>query len=174
MIPRKKIFALSGSVRKNSSNNELLRLIASDFSHQADIEIMEGINTLPHFNPDVHDSTETSVQSFREKIQAADGVLLCTPEYVFSLPGSFKNALEWTVSTMVFAEKPVAIIVASSAGEMAFESLKLIMRTLGARIEDKTCLLIQGARAKVSPPEKETYHQITKLMNAFMESMNQR
>ena len=68
---------------------------------------------------------------FRKSIEEADAVLICTPEYVFSLPGILKNALEWTVSTTVFSDKPTALLTASSSGEKAHESLLLVMKTLG-------------------------------------------
>jgi NAD(P)H-dependent FMN reductase len=92
------------------------------------------------------------------------------------VPGVLKNALEWTVSTTVFSEKPVAIIVASGLGEKTYESLTLIMTTLGARIPDSSRLLIQGARAKFSIRHQALYDQtlldIKRVMNSFIESMN--
>jgi NAD(P)H-dependent FMN reductase len=54
--------------------------------------------------------------AFRKKIEDADGVLICTPEYVYSLPGSLKNAVEWMVSTTLFTDKPAALITAASSG----------------------------------------------------------
>ncbi len=55
-----------------------------------------------------------AVLAFRKQIAAADGVLICTPEYVFTLPGSLKNALEWCVSTTIFSQKPTGLITASA------------------------------------------------------------
>jgi NAD(P)H-dependent FMN reductase len=90
------------------------------------------------------------------------------------LPGTLKNALEWTVSTTVFSDKPVAIIVASGLGEKTFESLNLIMRTLGARFGEQSTILIQGARAKLrsQTPDEDTRSNIDALMKSLMDSIN--
>ena len=90
------------------------------------------------------------VIEFRNNIAAADGVIFCTPEYVFSIPGSLKNAIEWCVSTTVFSHKPVATIIAAASGEKAYESLSLIMTTIEAVLPEESKLLIQGAKGKVN------------------------
>jgi NAD(P)H-dependent FMN reductase len=155
----------------------MLRTIASLYEENLDIKIFAGIATLPHFNPDVSDeNTALAVKEFRAEIAHSDGVIICTPEYVFSLPGTLKNALEWTVSTTVFTEKPVALIVASGLGEKTFESLRLIMTTLGARMGEHSMLLIQGARAKFNSQNPTLYEQtlsdIKKLMESFITSLD--
>jgi NAD(P)H-dependent FMN reductase len=103
----------------------------------------------------------------------ADAVIICTPEYVFSLPGVLKNALEWTVSTMVFSYKPFAFIVASASGEKAFESLDLVMKTLlQVPIEDSRKLLIRGGRGKVNEAgefaDETTVKEIERVMEALI------
>jgi chromate reductase len=60
-----------------------------------------------------------------------------------------KNALEWTVSTTIFMQKPVAIIVAATAGEKARESLELIMETFGAALDKDSTLLIKAAKGRL-------------------------
>lgn len=153
-----------------------MRLIASLYENDLDVKIFKEITRLPHFNPDVTDEgLSISVKNFREAIAESDGVIICTPEYVFSLPGTLKNALEWTVSTTVFSEKPVSLIVASGLGEKTFESLNLIMKTLGARIEEQATLLIQGARAKFKqdqPLDDQTLADVKRLITSFMECMD--
>jgi NAD(P)H-dependent FMN reductase len=110
------------------------------------------------------------------KIEEASGVVICTPEYVFSLPGTLKNALDWTVSTTVFSDKPVAIITASSSGKKAHESLELVMKTLGAKIGQKSKLLIQGVRSKINSEGKisdeATWKEIKELCDSFVETMS--
>ncbi len=117
-----------------------------------------------------------SVENFRLKIEKAAGVLICTPEYVFSLPGTLKNALDWTVSTTVFSDKPVAIITASTSGEKAHESLDLIMTTLGVKMGGKSKLLIQGAKSKINTEGKisdeTTWKEIQELCDSFIETIN--
>lgn len=170
----KKLLAISGSTRSNSSNESILKVIANFYPETVEVVIYNGITNLPYFNPD--DDKENVAQSvidFRKQIETADGIIICTPEYVFSLPGVLKNALEWAVSTTIFYEKPVAVIVASALGEKTFESLILIMNTLGAKIPERGKLLIQGARAKLNAEAKITdeltLQSLTQLMKALID-----
>lgn len=158
-----KVFAITGSTRKNSSNYKILKFISENIRAEFEIEIFEDLASVPHFNPDLDtESPPKEVQEFRDKIMQADGVLICTPEYVFSLPGSLKNALEWCVSTTVFSDKKTGLITASASGEIGHEQLTLIMKTLEAKFNDKTKLLIQGVRGKIDE-EGKMIHEETKV-----------
>lgn len=140
------------------------------FSKNFKIVLCNGIASLPHFNPDLDtDSPPEQVQQLRKEVAKADGILICTPEYVFSLPGCLKNALEWNVSNTLFLDKPVALIVAAASGEKAMGSLQLIMKTLGARIQKDTNLLIQSPKGKLNGVEI-TDGQTRMNINQFMES----
>lgn len=171
-----RVVAISGSIRKNSTNENIFKYIATSFKEDLDIVFYHEIDKLPYFNPDLdkEDFLSQSVVDFRKALQDADGVIICTPEYVFSLPGVLKNALEWAVSTTLFLAKPTALIVASSAGEKTYESLVLIMKTLGANI-DNTSLLIQGARAKLTDGKlsnTEVKQQIEDLVKSFLKNLD--
>jgi chromate reductase len=121
-----------------------LEMITSSYKDLLDVQIYDGISTLPHFNPDITtENFSKKVRSFLDLIQQAEDVIICTPEYVFSIPGSLKNALEWTVFSSTFSNKPTAIIVASGLGEKAFESLELVMKTIEAKMRNHSKLLIQ-------------------------------
>lgn len=103
-----KVFAVCGSTRTHSANLRLLQAIAKLAAAEMETEIYNDLAQLPHFNPDLdkeNDEAPAVVQWLRNKIKEADGVLICTPEYVFSLPGSLKNFIEWMVSTTVFFRK---------------------------------------------------------------------
>ena len=65
----------------------------------------------------------------RKDIERADGVIICTPEYIFSIPSGLKNVIEWCVATTIFTDKPTGLITASANGLQGHEELKLIMRT---------------------------------------------
>ncbi len=146
--------AISGSTRKDSSNESILQTIKEVYKDLLDVELYEDIAELPHFNPDPNlEEVPRPVIEFRERVDQADGVIICSPEYVFSLPAVLKNALEWTVATVVFSDKPVALIIASGLGEKAYEQLILIMKTLQSKIENAT-LLLQGVRSKVNSEGK--------------------
>ncbi len=147
---KKRIFAISGSTRKKSTNESILRTIAALYKESLEVQIYLDIGELPHFNPDLdNEKVHPTVKRFRRMIEKSDGVIICTPEYVFSLPGTLKNAFDWTVSTTVFTNKPVAMIVASTGGAKAFESLELILNTLGAKVTEQSKLLLQGIRSKI-------------------------
>ncbi|MBL0736866.1 NAD(P)H-dependent oxidoreductase [Flavobacterium sp. GN10] len=146
-----KILAISGSTRSNSSNFKILKYISNYLKPEFEVEFFEDLEHLPHFNPDLDtDNPPQEITSFRNKIISADGVLICTPEYVFSLPGSLKNALEWCVSTTIFSNKKTGLITASASGEIGHEQLMLVMKTLEAKFDEATQLLIQGVRGKVN------------------------
>lgn len=138
------------------------------------IEVYEGLAQLPYFNPDIE--TPRSVVDFINKIEQADAVLICTPEYVFSLPGVLKNALEWTVATTVFLNKPIATIIAASSGQHAHESLSLIMHTFGAIFNEQATLVIRGAKSKLSPQgdviDEQTLNNVDRLMKSLRTATN--
>lgn len=175
-FPKRKIFAICGSTRKNSTNVQILHVIAGLYEASLEVEIYDKIAQLPHFDPDQTDNAPEVVSAFRKSIEEADGVLICTPEYVFSLPGSLKNALEWTVSTVVLSNKPVAFVVASAGGARAFESLDLIMETLTQQPVPPECkLLISGGRGKINKTDgsvdDNTLAQLKNLTDALLRLM---
>ena len=147
---KKRVLAICGSTRAQSANLFLIQKVAALMSNDVNFEVYKDITLLPYFNPDLDkEAAPPIVEVWREKIREADGVLICTPEYVFSLPGVLKNAIEWCVSTTVFSEKPVALITASASGAAAHESLQLVMKTIYSDLRTETQLLIQGAKGKI-------------------------
>ncbi|SNR82475.1 NADPH-dependent FMN reductase [Flavobacterium sp. ov086] len=167
-----KILAITGSTRKNSSNYKILKYISEKIKPEFEVEIFEDLADIPHFNPDLdNENLPKEVKDFRNKITSADGVIICTPEYVFSLPGSLKNALEWCVSTTIFSNKKTGLITASASGEMGHEQLILVMKTLEAKFDDSTKLLIQGVRGKINEEGKiineETEIALLSFINSF-------
>lgn len=147
----KKILAICGSTRQVSANLQIIKALEAIAGKAWEVTLYTNLTELPYFNQDVaNDQAPSPVHEFRRSIEAADGVLICTPEYVFSLPGVLKNALEWTVSTTVFSDKPAALITASSSGEKAHESLLLVMKTLGVKTSDDACLWIPGVKSKLN------------------------
>lgn len=146
----KKILAISGSTRSSSSNLKLIQHLVDMMVGIYEVTIFSDLSLLPHFNPDLdNENPPKPIVDFRNQISKADGVIICTPEYIFSLPGSLKNALEWCVSTTIFSHKPVGLITASASGEKGHEELKLIMKTLEAKFEEEDALLIKGIKGKI-------------------------
>jgi chromate reductase len=169
---KKKILAIIGSTKNRSTNWLLVKTLEGLAADRADITIYEEITALPFFNPDLdNDMPPETVTQLRDKIRASDAVIICTPEYVFSLPGVLKNALEWMVSTRVFAGKPVALLTAAASGEKAHESLQLIMKTIEGKFDESTSLLIQGAKGKIGKderPNEETMGKLSDLLDALL------
>src|ERR1700749_4321692 len=89
-VKKKKIVAISGSNRKNSSNEKLIKFISEISADLFEISLFD-ISSLPYFTQDIDNSNVPgSVIKFRKAIEEANGVLICTPEYVFSIPGILK------------------------------------------------------------------------------------
>jgi chromate reductase, NAD(P)H dehydrogenase (quinone) len=151
MTGKLNILAISGSTRKASSNLNLIRAIGDLAREIFNISVFDGLSELPHFNPDL-DNEEVSarVTDFREQLRRADGVLICTPEYAIGVPGTLKNAIDWTVSSMEFSQKPVALVTASLSGEKAHKSLLGTLLIIESRMTNDTQLLISSVKTKVN------------------------
>ncbi|HMS66491.1 MAG TPA: NADPH-dependent FMN reductase [Saprospiraceae bacterium] len=168
------ILAICGSTRAQSTNLSLIKAIKHLFLEQLEIEIYSGLSELPHFNPDLDDTKEVSI--FKNKIKAASGVLICTPEYAMGVPGSLKNALDWTVASMEFSQKPVLLITASSSGEKAHASLLETLKVIEAIIPEECQLLISYAKTKIKNDEITddiTYSKVVAAVNAFTSLLHQ-
>jgi chromate reductase len=88
------IIALSGSLRKDSFNTALLRALQSLAPAGMQIDIVD-INDIPLYTQDAEAAFPAAAQAFKDKIEAADGVIFATPEYNRSIPGVLKNAIDW-------------------------------------------------------------------------------
>lgn len=170
MAAMKNIFAINGSGSRNSSNQKLVELFANLTKDDFDIEIWNDLKALPHFDPELSiENTPDIILEFRNKISTADGVLICTPEYVFSIPSGLKNAIEWCVATTVFSDKPVGIITASASGQKGHEELKLIMKTVMASFTEETTLLIQGVKGKFNSSGELLDNKTLEDLKSFVE-----
>jgi len=136
------IVGLSGSLRKGSLNSALLRAAAEAMPTGARLEI-GSIRDIPLYDGDVEAErgVPQSVVELKERIVAADGLLLVTPEYNNSIPGVFKNAIDWLSRPAadiprVFGDRPVAVIGASPGGFGTLLSQTAwlpVLKTLGTR-----------------------------------------
>lgn len=176
---KKNILVFCGSLRKESVNHAILKHIALHFSDTINVEIYDKTGELPVFNPDLDtENPPPIIQALRTKITEADGVIISTPEYVFSLPGNLKNLLEWNVSTTVFANKPIALIVAAASGQKAFESLSLVMSTITVSpIPDDLKVLFKGIGRKINQEgfieDEKIKNQIAILLKAFLQKLEE-
>lgn len=151
MHPAMNILLLCGSATENSSNHKLLEHISESLKPPFHCTFSGNLKSLPHFDPALsNENTPAAVVDFRKNIADADGIIICTPEYVFSIPSALKNLIEWCVATTLFTDKPVGLITASASGHKGHEELQLLMRTFGAKFIPETTLLISGIKAKVN------------------------
>lgn len=170
-LNKKKIFAICGSASLRSANLQLIERVAEITKDDFDVAIFNDLKKLPHFNPELSaDNPPQEIIAFRQMITNADGIIISTPEYVFSIPSGLKNAIEWCVATTVFENKPLAIITASANGQKGHEELQLIMQTVMAKFTRETCLLIQGIKGKINDAGEllnDTNEAIQNLIIAF-------
>ncbi len=147
------VLLISGSLRDNSTNSAVVATASAVAPDGVEGLIYTGMASLPYFNPDDDvDPLPATVAELRERIAAADAVLICTPEYAGALPGSFKNLLDWTVGGMAIQGKPVAWINASAAptgAENAHKSLRIVLGYVDADIVESACRHIAVPRAAV-------------------------
>ncbi|POX55139.1 NADPH-dependent FMN reductase [Streptomyces sp. Ru71] len=157
------ILLLSGSLRKGSTNEAVLRT-ALEVAPSVEVRavLYDGLAGLPHFNPD--DDAEplaAPVAGLRAAIGQAAGVLICTPEYAGTLPGSFKNLLDWTVGGTEICDKPVAWVNAAAPGrgQGAEATLRTVLGYTGAHIVDAACVKLpvnhgaKGENGVLADPE---------------------
>jgi NAD(P)H-dependent FMN reductase len=177
MAERKNIFAIIGSASQNSSNFKLVQRIAVLLQSKFVITVCDDLKNLPHFSPELslHNTPEI-VMHFRQSIHNADGILICTPEYVFSIPSGLKNAIEWCISTTVFSNKPTGLITASASGQKGHEELQLIMKTVEANFTKETCLLIHGIKGKIDGDgnifDSKTVDDLKNFIEAYRDLVN--
>ncbi len=110
-----RILGFAGSLRKGSYNKMLLKTAQELAPDTIELEIFD-LEGIPPFNQDLENVPNEKLTAFKEKIKAADGLLIATPEYNYSVSGVLKNAIDAAsrpYGTSPFGGKPVAIMSAS-------------------------------------------------------------
>ena len=139
------VLALCGSLRAASINAALLHAAARIAAPEADIEVADWLGRLPLYNPDLENVVDDrelprAVNALRLAVDAADAILIASPEYAHGISGTLKNALDWLVSFEPFIHKPVAVINASPRARHADEALRETLRTMsGSSSTTSTC-----------------------------------
>ncbi len=137
-----KILGISGSLRKGSYNTALLKAAVGLMPEGVQLEAAS-IHGIPLYDGDLEaaQGSPPAVQALKDRILQAQGLLLVTPEYNNSLPGPFKNAIDWLSRPSadipkVFGDRPVGVIGASPGGFgtiLAQNAWLPVLRTLGTR-----------------------------------------
>jgi chromate reductase len=172
-----RILAISGSLKTTSTNSALLRAAAAIAPTGMDFTFFDQqIGELPHFRPDLDEEGMTPappVAKLRSLLANADAVLISCPEYAHGVPGSFKNALDWIVSSGELSSKPVALLMASPSGaQQAWAALAPTLRVMEADLVFEASLvfarrhLSDDGRLADSGLEEEVRGALDALANA--------
>jgi NAD(P)H-dependent FMN reductase len=140
--PVTRLIGLSGSLRQGSYNTALLHAAATLLPAGVTLTV-KTLHGIPLYNGDDEEATgiPAIVQELKRSIVEADGLILSTPEYNHSIPGVFKNAIDWLSRPgddipRVFGGKPVALIGATpgSFGTVLSQNAWLpILHTFGTK-----------------------------------------
>ena len=148
------ILGISGSLRSRSFNTALLQAAKALVPANVTLEVAT-LNDISLYDGDVEsrEGLPAAVVALKERIVAADGVILGTPEYNNGIPGVFKNAIDWASRppddiARVFRDRPFAIIGASPGGfgtVLAQSGWLPVLRTLNAAYWSAGRLLVSRA-----------------------------
>jgi NAD(P)H-dependent FMN reductase len=143
------VLAISGSLRAGSTNTTLLRAAAMLAPDGMTVESYDGLGTLPHFNPDLDregDAPPPAVADLRARVDAADALLISSPEYAHGVPGTLKNALDWLVSSPVIVGKRVALLNASVRATYAHASLTETLTVMSMNVIEVPVVPLDGRK----------------------------
>lgn len=137
-----KILAISGSLRAASLNTAMLRALVRIAPNGIEVEVSPAIGELPLFNPDVEHPNPAVVAQFKQKIIAADALIIASPEYAHGVTGAMKNALDWMVGNESFVNKPVAVFNTSPQASHAQAALIETLSVMSAHIVPMACVAL--------------------------------
>ena len=177
-----RIIGISGSLRKASFNTSLLRAAAGLMPEGAELSIVT-LHGIPLYDGDVESSSgiPQPAADLKQLVANSDGVILATPEYNNSIPGVFKNAIDWMSRPpadipKVFGGKPIAIIGASAGafGTILSQNAWLpVLKTLGTRPWFGGRLLVPKAQNVFDPTgaitDESVKASLQKLLSGFVE-----
>jgi chromate reductase len=149
------ILSICGSLRKGSYNRMLMKALPGLAPPGLSITEAPPFREFPLYDADIQGATgfPAAVSTLADAIRAADGVIFCTPEYNFSLPGGLKNAIDWVsrLPNQPFAGKPIAIQSASpgplGGGRVQYD-LRRAMVFLDALTLNKPEIFVGGCAQK--------------------------
>lgn len=172
IITKPNILAIPGSLRTGSSNHAILKYLATKVPAEIEYAIYDDLALIPPFDPGLdNDSPSAIIQKLRQLLDEASGIIICTPEYAFGVPGQLKNMLDWLVSSGSLVDKPVCLITASSVGENAHASLLLTLGALSANVIKDSCLLIPFVRSKMDGDGKVVDEETIKSLDNIFKSL---
>lgn len=167
------ILAISGSLRRGSFNTALARHITSIAPADVAVEVVR-LNAIPLYDGDLEDASgrPSSVLALQKRIAIADGVIIATPEYNFSIPGVLKNALDWVSrGERPFYRKAVGVVGASGGPIGTARSqyhLRQNLQGLEAQVMPKPEVFVTDAESKFDADGHLTDAPTTRRVAAWM------
>lgn len=172
------IIAISGSTRKDSFNTTLLRALQGLAPADMKIDIAD-ISTIPLYSQDDEAAFPASAKALKDAIEAADGIIIATPEYNRSIPGVLKNAIDWASRPWghnSFAGKPV-LVAGVSVGKIgtavAQSHLRQIMVYLDANVIGQPELYL-GPAQELFDGGRITVESTKELLTKALEALKNR
>jgi chromate reductase len=168
-----KVLGVCGSLRKASFNMAALRACGELMPQGMSLTIAH-IGDLPIFNQDVFDAgIPEPAKRFRAEVSAADGVLIASPEYNFSLTAALKNAIDWASRppNQSWQDKPVAIFSASAGpmgGARVQYDLRRILGQIWAHVLPRPEVFIGSAASKFDPQGRLTDETTRKFLSDLL------
>jgi chromate reductase, NAD(P)H dehydrogenase (quinone) len=163
------VITICGSLRKGSYNGMVQRALPSLAPEGMAVQPAPSFAAFPLYNADVQGATgfPDPVNALAEAMRSADGVIIVTPEYNFSIPGGLKNAVDWVsrLPSQPFAGKPVALQSASPGpvgGARVQYDLRRAMVFLDAFVLNKPEIFIGGCAAKIDEKTGEIKDETTR------------
>ena len=176
------LVGIAGSTRKNSLNSFLLRAAAANAPDGVTIEIGT-IRGIPLYDGDEESATgiPSAVSVLKELVAKSDGLLLVTPEYNHSIPGVFKNAIDWMTrppadAARVFTGRPVALMGATpgQGGTMLAQAAwSPVLRALGMAPWFGAKLHVSGANKVFDEQGQLVDEKVKAQLAAFLQGFAQ-
>jgi len=163
------VISICGSLRKGSFNAMVQRLLPSLAPEGMTIKPAPSFADFPLYNADIQNSTgfPAPVNALADAIRVADGVIFCTPEYNFTIPGGLKNAIDWVsrLQNQPLAGKAVALQSVSPGpvgGARVQYDMRKAMAFLDAFVLNKPEIFIGGCGAKFDEKTGELKDEATR------------
>lgn len=169
------VLAISGSLRKASHNTALLRAARAAAPEGMSLDIAT-LDEIPLYNSDVDGPDKpAAVLELGKAIRAADGVLIATPEYNFSISGVLKNAIDWVsrIEDQPLAGKPLGVMGAAAGGlgtARAQYHLRQVFVYLDVRVMNRPELFVGSAYSKFDSDGNLIDDETSKFLKAYLVS----
>src|SRR3954468_2356116 len=165
------VLTICGSLRKGSYNAALVRALPALAPEGMRLTDAPRVDTMPHYNHDDQEATgfPQSAIAFADAIRIADGVIIVSPEYNWTIPGTLKNAIDWVsrMKDQPFKDKPVALQSASGAllgGSRMQYPLRQCLISIDAFIFGRPEVIVTFAPQKFDEKTLELKDQATRDM----------